>query len=78
LCGTNRAIVRYGRDIYMNGVNWLLERISLISIEPKPPEERRLDLRKEGTKSALFLVCVALLPFATLVTGVTVWFLRRR
>ncbi|MGH7152105.1 MAG: GldG family protein [Planctomycetota bacterium] len=78
VCGTNQAIARYGRDLYMNGVNWLLERTSLISIAPKPPEERRLDLRKEGTKSTLFWTCIVLLPALVAATGTAVWFRRRR
>ncbi|MCI0589102.1 MAG: GldG family protein [Planctomycetes bacterium] len=78
LCGTNQAILRYGRDLYMNGVNWLLERTSLISIAPKPPEERRIDLRKEGTKSTLVWSCIVLLPALVVAAGTTVWFRRRR
>ncbi|HET6203951.1 MAG TPA: DUF4350 domain-containing protein [Planctomycetota bacterium] len=75
---TNDVIVRYGRDVYMNAVNWLLERTSLIEIAPKPPEERRIDLRKEGTKSTIGWTCIFVLPALVAATGTVVWFRRRR
>jgi hypothetical protein len=78
LGGTNDAIRRFGKDFYMNAVNWLLERSSLISIAPKPPEERKIDLRKEGTKATLGWVCIGLFPALAAGTGTLVWFRRRR
>jgi len=63
-------------DLAMNAVNWLSSDEDLISIRPKPPEDRRITL----TRAQLALVRATsqfLLPLVVVVAGIFVWWKRR-
>jgi ABC-type uncharacterized transport system involved in gliding motility auxiliary subunit len=63
-------------DLALNAVNWLASDEDLISIRPKPPEDRRITM----TRSQLNFVRVTsqfLLPLIVVVSGVLVWWKRR-
>jgi ABC-type uncharacterized transport system involved in gliding motility auxiliary subunit len=64
------------RDLYMNMLNWLSSDEDLISIRPKDPEDRRLNMNARQT-SMLFYESVVLLPLAIIIVGVGVWWKRR-
>lgn len=63
-------------DLFLNMMNWLSNDEDLISIRPKDPEDRRIQL-SAGQMRALQLTSQFLLPLAVVIAGVMVW-LRRR
>lgn len=63
-------------DLFMNALNWVLERDRLMAIAPKPVEEARLMISRRQL-SALFLVVVTGAPLLAALAGVFAW-LRRR
>jgi ABC-type uncharacterized transport system involved in gliding motility auxiliary subunit len=63
-------------DLALNAVNWLSSDEDLISIRPKPPEDRRVTM----TRAQLALVRMTsqfTLPLAVVVIGISVWWKRR-
>jgi ABC-type uncharacterized transport system involved in gliding motility auxiliary subunit len=64
------------RDLYLNMLNWLSSDEDLISIRPKDPEDRRLNMNPRQA-TMLFYGSVVLLPLAIIVAGVGVWWKRR-
>jgi ABC-type uncharacterized transport system involved in gliding motility auxiliary subunit len=63
-------------DLALNAVNWLASDEDLISIRPKPEENRRITM----TKSQFNLVLVTsqfILPLVVVVAGIGVWWKRR-
>ncbi len=62
-------------DLFLNALSWLAEEEDLISIRPKDPEDRRLNLTSAGSKLVLF-VSVFLLPLASFMAAIAVY--RRR
>lgn len=64
------------RDLYMNMLNWLSSDEDLISIRPKDPEDRRLNMNPLQA-TMLFYGSVVLLPLAIIMAGVGVWWRRR-
>jgi len=63
-------------DLALNSVNWLASDEDLISIRPKPPEDRRITM----TRSQFSLVRATsqfLLPLVVVFAGVAVWWKRR-
>jgi ABC-type uncharacterized transport system involved in gliding motility auxiliary subunit len=63
-------------DLALNAVNWLASDEDLISIRPKPPEDRRITM----TRSQLGLVRATsqfVLPLVVIMAGVGVWWKRR-
>jgi ABC-type uncharacterized transport system involved in gliding motility auxiliary subunit len=64
-------------NLFLNMVSWLAQEEDLISIRPKPPEDRRVVL-SESQQSVLRLLTVFLIPGAVLVAGIVVWTRRRR
>ena len=64
------------RDLLMNMVNWLTSDEDLISIRPKEPEDRRLNIT--GAKmNMLFWLSVVLFPLGVVASGAAVWWKRR-
>ena len=63
-------------DLFLNSLNWLLDRDSLLAISPKPLEESRLILAQPQLR-ALFWILVAGLPLLAAAAGLLVG-LRRR
>ena len=64
------------RDLYMNMLNWLSSDEDLISIRPKDPEDRRLNMNPRQA-TMLFYGSVVLIPLAIIMAGVGVWWKRR-
>jgi len=64
-------------NLFLNMVSWLAQEEDLISIRPKPPEDRRIMLSK-SQQTRLFYLTIVVLPGAVLVAGVMVWSRRRR
>ena len=63
-------------DLALNTVNWLSSDEDLISIRPKPPEDRRITM----TRAQLNLVRATsqfMLPLVVVVAGIGVWWKRR-
>jgi len=62
-------------NLFLNTLNWMAEEEDLISIRPRDPEDRRLNLTAKQSKMILWFG-VILLPLAIFVLGVYVY--RRR
>jgi ABC-type uncharacterized transport system involved in gliding motility auxiliary subunit len=63
-------------DLALNAMNWLSSDEDLISIRPKPPEDRRITM----TRAQLILVRTVsqfVLPLIVVITGTMVWWKRR-
>lgn len=64
-------------NLFTNTVNWLARDDSFISIKPKSPDDRRLEIT-EGQGRLVNYTLVLLLPIGILLTGVSVWMKRRK
>ena len=64
------------RDLFLNMMNWLSSDEDLISIRPKEPEDRRLNMNTRQM-SLVFYESVIGIPLAIIVAGVGVWWRRR-
>jgi ABC-type uncharacterized transport system involved in gliding motility auxiliary subunit len=64
------------RDLALNTINWLTADEDLISIRPKEPEDRRLDI-SGNRMNLIFWWSVVLLPLMVVGAGMMVWFRRR-
>jgi ABC-type uncharacterized transport system involved in gliding motility auxiliary subunit len=63
-------------DLALNAINWLSSDEDLISIRPKPPEDRRITM----TRAQLILVRTVsqfVLPLIVVIAGTMVWWKRR-
>lgn len=63
-------------DLALNAVNWLSSDEDLISIRPKPPENRRLTMTQRQFNFVL-VTAQFVLPLMVVVAGVGVWWKRR-
>ena len=63
-------------DLALNAVNWLSSDEDLISIRPKPPEDRRVNMTQRQFNAVLATVQFVL-PLVVVVAGVGVWWKRR-
>lgn len=74
---TNQFIGFNGNDdLALNAVNWLSSDEDLISIRPKPPEDRRVNMTQRQFNAVLATVQFVL-PLVVVVAGVGVWWKRR-
>jgi len=64
------------RDLFLNMMNWLSSDEDLISIRPKDPEDRRLNISSRQM-SALAYSSMLFLPLIVVVSGFVVWWQRR-
>ncbi|MCP4364330.1 MAG: GldG family protein [Planctomycetes bacterium] len=64
-------------DVFINSINWLTQKETKLGISAKPPDVRRAVVTPEQMK-LIYWLCVAVLPGMGLVTGVFVWWKRRR
>jgi ABC-type uncharacterized transport system involved in gliding motility auxiliary subunit len=64
------------RDLAMNMLNWLAADEDLISIRPKDPQDRRLNMTRRQM-SMIFYTSVILLPLFVIGAGISVWWKRR-
>ncbi len=65
------------RDLALNMMNWLSADEDLISIRPKEPEDRRLNLSR-AQMSRIFYANVIGLPIIIILAGLSVWWRRRK
>jgi ABC-type uncharacterized transport system involved in gliding motility auxiliary subunit len=63
-------------DLFFNTINWLAEEENLISIRPKSPENRRVNLT-EAQQKGLEWFSLLLLPGVVILSGVYIWWTRR-
>ena len=63
-------------DLFLNTVSWLAEDEDLISVRPKDPENRSVQMTG-ATSGILFWLTLVLLPGAALGSGILVWTRRR-
>ena len=63
-------------DLAMNTVNWLSSDEDLISIRPKPPEDRRVTMTQRQFNVVL-ITAQFVLPLIVIIGGVGVWWKRR-
>ncbi len=68
--GANAALL-------INSVNWASRDETLISLTPKIPTNRTLEVTSTLTINVILLFTVIVMPLGVLVLGVVVWFLRR-
>lgn len=64
------------RDLFLNMLNWLSADEDLISIRPKQPEDRPLNMNR-NQMALVFYSSVLAIPLLILVAGVGVWWKRR-
>jgi ABC-type uncharacterized transport system involved in gliding motility auxiliary subunit len=64
------------KDLFVNTVNWLSSDEDLISIRPKDPENRRINLTR-AQMSRVVLISLVGLPLLMVCSGVVVWWKRR-
>jgi ABC-type uncharacterized transport system involved in gliding motility auxiliary subunit len=64
------------RDLFLNIMNWLSSDEDLISIRPKEPDDRRLNVTRRQM-SSLFYSSVIFIPLIVIVAGIMVWWRRR-
>lgn len=76
---SDSAYGQYGNsDFILNGIDWTAEQEGLISLTPREPIQRFLVVPQQTTMGLILLSSVFLLPGLVLLTGITVWFQRRR
>jgi ABC-type uncharacterized transport system involved in gliding motility auxiliary subunit len=64
------------RDLFGNMVNWLSSDEDLISIRPKVPEDRPLNLNAQKM-NLVFWLSVVIFPLAVVGAGIGTWWKRR-
>jgi ABC-type uncharacterized transport system involved in gliding motility auxiliary subunit len=74
--GNNILRFNGNRDLFLNMMNWLSSDEDLISIRPKEPEDRRLNLSRRQM-SVIFSSSVIGLPLMVIAAGMLVWWKRR-
>lgn len=74
---SNGSMVGGNADLFMNALNWLLDREELMAIAPKRIEEVKLSLSAKQL-SGLFWINVAGVPLIAVVIGLVVWSRRRK
>ena len=68
----------YNQDFLVNSLNWLAGRELRVKVETKDPDIRRLDLQETTALATSGLVAIYLLPGFFLLSGLVVFFMRRR
>jgi ABC-type uncharacterized transport system involved in gliding motility auxiliary subunit len=73
----NRSMRILGNsDLFLNMINWLSSDEDLISIRPKDPEDRRIQLT-QGQMRLVRMVSQFVIPLGIILAGVLVWWRRR-
>ncbi|MBT8043166.1 MAG: GldG family protein [Kiritimatiellales bacterium] len=73
----NGSMVGGNADLFMNALNWLLDREELMAISPKPIEEVKLSLSRKQL-NRMFWINVIGIPAVAMVIGLLVWVRRRK
>jgi ABC-type uncharacterized transport system involved in gliding motility auxiliary subunit len=73
----NRAIqIGINKDLFLNMANWLAQQENLISIRPKDPADRRIQLTSDQ-HTLLNWLALAIIPGLLFGTAFRVWWKRR-
>ncbi|HTS29292.1 MAG TPA: GldG family protein [Bryobacteraceae bacterium] len=64
------------RDLFLNMINWLTADEDLISIRPKAPEDRPLNITPQKVSMLFWLSCV-IFPLGVVAFGMVTWLKRR-
>ena len=64
------------RDLFLNTMSWLASDEDLISIRPRNPEDRRVDL-SPSQMALVYYLSVFVVPLAIVLGGFGVWWKRR-
>jgi ABC-type uncharacterized transport system involved in gliding motility auxiliary subunit len=64
-------------DLFMNAVNWLLERESLIAVSPRDPDILSLALSRSQLRMAYFIIVLGI-PLEVILIGLVVMIRRKR
>ena len=65
------------QDLFLNAINWLASQEAFISIRPQPPNNTPINL-SESQMRAVFWSALVGLPMLVVLSGVGVWWKRRR
>lgn len=68
--------VQRNGDLFFNAINWLSEEENLISIRPKSPANRRVNLT-DAQRSGFYWFSVVLMPALVIFSGIFIWARRR-
>jgi ABC-type uncharacterized transport system involved in gliding motility auxiliary subunit len=74
--GNNFIRFNGNRDLFLNMVNWLTSDEDLISIRPKSPEDRPLNITPQKV-NALFWLSIVVFPLGVVAFGMVTWWKRR-
>jgi len=74
--GNNFIRFNGNRDLFLNMINWLTSDEDLISIRPKAPEDRPLNISPQKV-NMLFWLSVVIFPLAVVAFGMATWWKRR-
>ena len=74
--GNNILGFQGNRDLFLNMINWLTSDEDLISLRPKAPEDRPLNISPQKLNS-LFWLSVVIFPLAVVGFGMATWWRRR-
>jgi len=75
-CGNSFIRFNGNRDLFLNMINWLTADEDLISIRPKSPEDRPLDISAQKL-NLLFYLSIFIFPLAVVGFGLATWWKRR-
>jgi len=74
--GNNFIRFNGNRDMFLNMINWLTSDEDLISIRPKAPEDRPLNISPQKV-NMLFWLSVVIFPLGVVAFGMATWWKRR-
>jgi ABC-type uncharacterized transport system involved in gliding motility auxiliary subunit len=75
-CGNNFIRFNGNRDLFLNMMNWLTADEDLISIRPKSPDDRPLNISAQKL-SLVFWLSVVIFPLGVVGFGMATWWKRR-
>ncbi|MEW6775569.1 MAG: Gldg family protein [Bdellovibrionota bacterium] len=68
----------FNSDFLLNGVSWLADETSLVSIRPHKREAGQMEIPSQGAQMAIFFLPTLVGPALLVAAGVVVWLYRRR
>ena len=68
--------IQGNRDLFLNTINWLAQRETLIAIRPREPDDRRVTLTADQQRNALW-IALLLIPGGVGALGAYTWWGRR-
>jgi len=74
---SNSGLTGGDTSLFMNSLNWLLDREQLMAIAPKEVDDTRLKLSREKVRT-LFWSTVGAVPALAALLGTVLWMRRRK